>query len=155
MPIFSSLPFYCISRYLLWFDSTLPCLMLVSFFYIWPQFECQIKRNQLNETSASCGFCLPQVICIIVEVNSCVLSLILSLFSYSPANSSLQIFSTSFLIVDMCKSELKESHENGTHSICASKAFSDSWAFHLLNMLIHSLSFVPTFLWRESREQQP
>jgi len=55
----------------------------------------------------------------------------------------------------MCKSESKQSHENGAHSICASKAFSNSLAFHLLNMLIHSLSFVPTFLWGESWEQQP
>jgi len=114
VPIFSSLPFYCISRCLLWFDSTLPCLMLVSFFHIWPQFECQIKRNQLFETSALCGFCLPQFIWFIA----------------------------------------RKSHENGAYSICASKAFSNFLAFHLLDMLIHSLIFVPTFLWGESRKQQ-
>jgi len=81
--------------------------MLLSLFPIWPQFGFQFDSHKLYETSVLRGVCFPQIMSDLWLTSITVLyQLILSFFSYSPENFSLQIFSTGFLIVDMCKSEL-------------------------------------------------
>jgi len=63
--------------------------------------------DKLKETSVLCGFCFPQITSDSLWTSIPVFyQLILSFFGYSPENFSSQIFSSSFLIVDMCKSEL-------------------------------------------------
>jgi len=80
---------------------------MVSLFPIWRQFGFQFNSDKLYETSALCGFCFPQIIFDLLWTSIPVLSqFIISFFNYSPENFSLQIFSSSFLIVDMHKSEL-------------------------------------------------
>ena len=89
--IFSSLTFHCASRCLLWFDTTLLCLMLVSFFNIGPQFECQFRWNQLHETSVLCGFCLPQVMSDLLQISITMFFRNISRFSaYHPKDFAFQ-----------------------------------------------------------------
>jgi len=82
MPTFNSNLFHCASRCLLWFDSTLLCLMLVSLFHISSQFGFQFNSDKLYETSALCCFCFPQIKSDLLWTSIPVFSqLILSFFS--------------------------------------------------------------------------
>jgi len=80
MPTFNSNLFYWASRCLLWFDSTLLCLMLVSLFHISPQFGFQLKSDKLYETSVLCGYCFPQFISDLLWTSIPVFSQIILLF---------------------------------------------------------------------------